>query len=77
MKDKEFLKAINEIKKNRIVKHYVEPKILKHNVNNDSFKEIDDKEVLNLFNEVYKGNKEYTIEDIKKELVPVDVTYKK
>lgn len=39
----------------------------------DFFNDISEKEVLSLFNKAYNGNKEYSIEDIKKELVGVEV----
>ena len=75
MKDKEFTKAIKEIKNMSIVKHLYEPVILKHDKDTSSFNEMNEKEVMNIFNEIYTGENEYTIEDIRKELVTVDVLF--
>ena len=73
--DKQFKEAITKIKEMRIVKHITEPVILKHDKDTSSFNRMNEKEVMRIFNDVYKGNNNYTIEDVKKELVNVDVTY--
>lgn len=75
MEDKQFKEAINKIKKMSIVKHINEPVILKHDKDTSSFNRINESELMSIFNNVYTGDKKYTIEDIKKELVDVDVTY--
>ena len=75
MKDKEFTDAINQIKKMGIVSHINEPVILKHNIPDGKFEQMADNEIMRIFNDIYTGNNDYSIEDIKKELVVVDVSY--
>ena len=75
MKDKEFERAINEIKNMKIVKHLHEPVILKHDKDTSSFNKIKEKEVMKIFNNVYNGENEYRIEDIRKELIYVDAVF--
>lgn len=73
MEDKQFKEAINKIKKMSIVKHINEPVILKHDIDTGEFNRMKEKEIMKTFNEVYTGDKSYTIEDVKKELVEVEV----
>ena len=73
MKDKEFKEAINKIKKMSIVKNINEPVILKHDINTGKFNRMKEKEIMKTFNNIYKGDKNYTFEDVKKELVTVEV----
>ena len=75
MEDKQFKEAIDKIRKMTIVKHITEPVILKHDKETSSFNKMNEQEVMRIFNDVYKGNNKYTIEDVKEELVNVDVTY--
>ena len=75
MEDKQFKEAIDKIKKMAIVKHITEPVILKHDKDTSSFNRMNEKTVMRIFNDVYTGDKEYTIDDIKKELINVDVSY--
>ena len=78
MKDNEFKEAINKIKKMSIVKNINEPVILKHDINTGEFNRMKEKEIMKTFNNIYKGDKNYTFEDVKKELVTVEVSnYKK
>ena len=77
--DIKFDKAIDVIKKNRIVlnKYGDEPVILKHDINGE-FKKICPKEVMKTFNENYDGNNVYDVSDITKHLIEVEVAnYKK
>ena len=73
MKDNEFKEAINKIKKMSIVKNINEPVILKHNISTGEFNRMKENEIMKTFNKVYKGDKNYTIEDVKKELVEVEI----
>lgn len=73
MEDKQFKEAINKIKKMSIVKNINEPVILKHNVDTGEFNRMKENEIMKTFNKVYTGDKSYTIEDVKKELVEVEV----
>lgn len=75
MRDKEFEKAITQIKRMKILKHFTEPVILKHNINTDSFNQMKEKELMTIFNNLYEGNNNYTIEDVKRELMAVEVSY--
>lgn len=75
MEDEQFKEAINKIRKMKIVKHITEPVILKHDRDTSSFNKMNEQEVMRIFNDTYTGDKKYTIDDIKKELINVDVTY--
>lgn len=73
MEDKQFTEAINKIKKMGIVRHMNEPVILKHDKDTAEFNRMEEKEIMKTFNEIYKGDNNYTIDDIKNGLVAVEV----
>lgn len=75
MEDKQFKEAIDKIRHMSIVKHITGPVILKHDKDTSSFNRINESELMSIFNKTYTGDKEYTIDDIKKELINVDVSY--